>query len=181
MRLHGTRLPHGYTIFLRLPSTNDTGKQPRKPARKRRRKVPDSEPRQMDRNELNGSDKGETTSAIEDIEAGVASDDDEDEMIRQNNAYPGASNTIGSIHQRHWFLGLDRSNSGFRKARSGPDEDRWVRTTRQDGTLGGFEPFIVRGRDHETSVVTGRRSEDILGDEGITNFMGRKMWRPIIE
>jgi hypothetical protein len=40
LRLHGTRLPKGYTISLRLPSANDRKVQPRKPHRKRRRLDP---------------------------------------------------------------------------------------------------------------------------------------------
>src|SRR6202000_2900753 len=38
----------------------------------------------------------------------------EDVMMRRNNAYPGASNTINSVHQRKWFLSLDRAMCGFR-------------------------------------------------------------------
>lgn len=106
------------------------------------------------------------------LDAANASEDEEDTAMRMNNAYTGASNTIGSVHQRHWFISLDRPKSGFRKARSGPDSGRWV---------GDWEPFYVRGRDHEHSIVTGRNADDIMADEGVKSFVGRKMWRPIME
>jgi hypothetical protein len=102
---------------------------------------------------------------------------DEDATMRANNAYPGASNTIGSVHQRHWFITLDRPRSGFRKARTtgGGDPD-------DAGTWRGeWEAFYVRGREHEHSIVTGRRADDIMADEGVKGFRARKMWRPITE
>lgn len=108
-----------------------------------------------------------------DMDAAIASNDDaEDAEIRANNAYTGAANTIGSIHQRHWFLTLDRQRSGFCKARAGPDAGRWV---------DAWEAFYVQGRDHERSIVTGRLADDVMEDEGVKNFIGRKMWRPIME
>ncbi len=110
-------------------------------------------------------------SAIEEA-AAVASDDDEDAAIRANNAYSGAHNSIGSIHQRNWFLTLDRRNSGFRKARGGPDEGRWV---------GNWSAFFVRGRDHERSIVTGRSADQVMEDANVARFIGRKMWRAILE
>lgn len=119
-------------------------------------------------------------------DAAAASDNEEDETIRANNAYPGAHNTIGSIHQRYWFLTLDRQSSGFAKARTGPHRGRWVPSkllSDKDGALhdNGFEPFFVRGREHERSIVTGRLAVDVMEDEGIKNYGGRKMWRPILE
>ncbi|OAG42645.1 hypothetical protein AYO21_03230 [Fonsecaea monophora] len=41
-------------------------------------------------------------------------EDEEEAWIRRNNAYPGATNSINSIHQRRWFLSLDRAACGFR-------------------------------------------------------------------
>lgn len=154
VRLHGRRLPTGYTISLRLPRNNYQG-QVRDPARKRqkirRRSVPtpraestDSETENMVEEQLNE-------------DAANASDSDEDASIRMNNAYTGATNTIGSVHQRHWFLSLDKKNSAL------------------------SEPFFVMGRDVERSIVTGRTADDVLNDEGVTRFIGRKMWRPITE
>lgn len=116
-------------------------------------------------------------------DAAAASDGEgEDETIRLTNAYPGATNTIGSIHQRHWFLTLDRLSSGFVKASSGPDKGRWVRNADADeGAARGFGTFYVRGREHERSLITGRLAQDVMDDEGVVMFMGRKMWRPITE
>lgn len=119
--------------------------------------------------------------------AAKASDDDDrndavqQEEIRRRNAYPGATNSVGSIHQRQWFLSLDREESGFSRARTGADKGRWVRVTNSDGVASGFEPFFVMGRDVEKSVVTGRSAMDVMDDAGVKNYMGRKMWRPILE
>ncbi len=89
--------------------------------------------------------------------------------IHLQNAYPGALNTISSIHQRKWFLSLDRQACGFR-----PTSDfafgrrvweRPIKGQRAKGKnderkdeLGGFQPFHVLGRDIETSILTGRRA-----------------------
>lgn len=170
-----------------LSSTNDRDRQPKKPKRKRRRIDPtktankseimtssESESAEMQqvKQSLDPAVKHEQKEE-QDAAAGVASDaEDEDASIRANNAYPGANNTIGSIHQRSWFLTLDKKNSGFERIRSGPDAGR--RTA-------GWQPFFVRGRDHERSVVTGRSADEVMEDEGVDKFVGRKMWRPIME
>ena len=180
LRLHGERLPRRYAMSLRLPLQNDRSAQPRKPKHKRRRMDPaktmkhptsvanDSDPEeQSPRTEANGIDDVQ-----EDDDAGLASEDDEDASIRANNAYPGSDNTIGSIHQRNWFLTFDRRRSGFHKAQNGPDQGRWV---------GSWDQFFVRGRDHERSVVTGRNADEVMEDECVEKFVGRKMWRPILE
>ncbi|KAG4217152.1 hypothetical protein PC116_g34367, partial [Phytophthora cactorum] len=36
----------------------------------------------------------------------------EDEQVRRRNAYAGAENSIGSVHQRRWYLSLDREACG---------------------------------------------------------------------
>ncbi|GAB7338476.1 hypothetical protein MBLNU457_4757t1 [Dothideomycetes sp. NU457] len=190
LRLHGTRLPKNYTISMRLSSANDRGSQPAKPKRKRRKKTPSSQrPRsgsdseQEHSAELNGRNNTEPPQN-EDLQAANASEaeyEGEYEQIRSTNAYPGATNTIRSIHQRHWFLTLDRPSSGFVKATSGPDKGRWIRKACDDGTLGGFETFFVKGRDEERSVVTGRLADDVMADAGVKGYAGRKMWRPITE
>lgn len=184
LRLHGTKLPQGYTIGLRLPSANDRKTQPKKPCRKRRRVDPAKAPARTSAVSTTDSEDDNETStpgqndAIASMEGNDEADDaaiaseDEDTAIRSNNAYTGASNTIGSIHQRHWFLSLDRKNSGFHKARSGPDKGRWI---------GRWDPFFVLGRDVERSVVSGRSADEVMADEGVDKFMGRKMWRPITE
>ncbi|KAK5170976.1 uncharacterized protein LTR77_004120 [Saxophila tyrrhenica] len=179
LRLHGSRLPHNYTIALRLPSANDRSGQPKKPIRKRRRVDP-SKPTKPKPSDSTGSEASDselalsvTTPFTEDAAAALASEEesneDEDSTIRANNAYSGAINTIGSVHQRNWFLTLDRRNSGFRKDRK---SNRWV---------GDWEAFFVRGREYERSVVTGRTADEVMEDEGVEKFVGRKMWRPIME
>jgi hypothetical protein len=184
LRLHGTRLPSGYTIAMRLPSRKGASKQPRKPRIKRRRMDPSKaselnrQRSALDDTDIEPDSPDEPSDGAEpvysaDVDAAVASESEDDNgQIRANNAYPGAANTIQSVHQRHWFLSLDRRYSGFRKARSGPDEGRWV---------GGFKSFYVRGRDYERSVVTGRLADEVMADEGVEKFVGRKMWRPILE
>jgi len=183
LRLRGTRLPRNYTISLRLPSGNDRSGQPEKPKRKRRKvhvnpskvtrntgastnseaDTPENEP---------GLSTNHTDAQAEDAAAVASEAEDEDAAIRSNNAYTGATNTIGSIHQRHWYLSLDRKNSGFRKARSGIEEGRWI---------GGHDGFLVLGRDVERSVVSGRLADEAMSDEGVNRFQGRKMWRAITE
>jgi hypothetical protein len=180
LRLHGTRLPRGYTISLRLPSGNNRSGQPEKPKRKRRRVDPSKVVRQVpamtdSEGDTPESALGASTSHIDAQaeDAAVASEaEEEDAAIRFNNAYAGATNTIGSVHQRHWYLSLDRKNSGFRKARSGSDEGRWV---------GEREGFVVLGRDVERSVVSGRLADEVMSDEGVERFQGRKLWRAVIE
>ncbi|KAI7534803.1 hypothetical protein KC331_g12364 [Hortaea werneckii] len=185
LRLHGTRLPSGYTVALRLPSTNRLKGPSIKPRAKRRRVDP-AKAAQLAKQKFNaatndtesdelGDSSNETVSVFgADEDAAIASEDDsEDAAIRANNAYSGSENTIGSVHQRHWFLTLDRKYSGFHKERSGSNAGRWV---------GGWEdPFFVRGRDVERSVVTGRNADEVMDDEGVEQFVGRKMWRPILE
>jgi hypothetical protein len=190
LRLHGTRLPNGYTISLRLSSANYRKVQPRKPHRKRRRldpaKVVRSGPPSTDSENENETSKtntpgsghvlsvaNNTDTEVEAQNAALASEaEDEDAAIRSNNAYTGANNTIGSVHQRHWFLSLDKKNSGYHKVQSGPDEGRWT---------GESEPFVVLGRDVERSVVSGRTADEVMTDQGVERFVGRKMWRPITE
>lgn len=106
----------------------------------------------------------------------------ESETIRRKNAYPGATNDISSIHQRRWYLTLDRANSGF-----APQSDKvtgrklWVRQWRDDGERSGFEKFYVLGRDSETSVLTGRLATEVLKDEGVEGFRPRRSWRAVTE
>ena len=45
----------------------------------------------------------------------------------------------------------------------------------------GFEAFFVRGRDVERSVVTGRTADEVMVDEGVEGFVGRKGWRAVLE
>lgn len=200
LRLHGTRLPLDYTISLRLTTENNATTQPKKPVRRRKRQPikpspestssasrspslsPDSENgvAQTPRNSLSSTSKKKTVDPNFAIHS-----DDENEQVRINNAYPGATNSISSIHQRRWFLSLDRANSGFER-RFDPKAKRhfWHRRASEEidgsGRLSGFEPFYVRGPEVERSVVTGRLGSDVLRDEGVDKFVGRRGWRPVL-
>ncbi|KAF4549680.1 Hypothetical protein D9617_20g027360 [Elsinoe fawcettii] len=196
LRLHSTRLPKNYTLALRLPRQNYRGRQPRAPKRRRRKKSP--APKPVDPETTASDSEIDSSASIStalssvaaeetDLKAAAAASDDEDrgekerEDIRRTNAYPGAANDIGSVHQRQWFLSLDREQSGFVKARTGPEKGRWVRREIPDGELDGFEKFVVRGRDEERSIVTGRLAMEVMDDAGIRGYKGRKMWRAITE
>ncbi|KAF2021791.1 hypothetical protein BU24DRAFT_430333 [Aaosphaeria arxii CBS 175.79] len=168
LRLHGRRLPSNYTVTLRLPTANHVRTQmtsspafrPRRTKRKRTRQstyTTDSEPE-------NAGHEGKE----ECKEAGMDTDDEGEIRTRINNAYPGSTNSIGSIHQRQWFLSLDRASSGFVKNSDGI----WM----QDEERGGFEPFLVQGRGVERSVITGRLAAEVESDEGVEGFVGRAGW-----
>jgi hypothetical protein len=110
--------------------------------------------------------------------------------IRRSNAYPGASNSINSIHQRKWFLSLDRAACGFRPTHEFAFGRRvWERprltstdaTRKGKGDVGGFEPFYVRGREVETSVLTGRLGADVASDEGLIGYKPRGGWKGITD
>ena len=175
LRLHGTRLPKDYTITLRLPSNSDNPFH--KPAVRRRRKrtiarnrrpshTSDSDSTPIASNAVND----DQNTKVDDLDT----DSEEDALTRAQNAYTGSTNSIGSVHQRRWFVLLDRSSSGFEQ-----NGDKWVRRLSPDGELGGFDPFVVRGRDHERSVVTGRLAREVESDEGCVGYIGRGGWKSI--
>jgi len=175
LRLHGTRLPKDYTITLRLLSNNDN--LPHRPAirRRRNRHVARNKPRS------HTSDSDSAPIASKDVNDDhdnqvddLDTDLEEDSLIRAQNAYPGSTNSIGSIHQRRWFVLLDRPNSGFEQ-----NGAKWARRLLPDGGLGGFDSFVVRGRDHERSVVTGRLAREVESDEGCVGYIGRGGWKSI--
>jgi len=113
--------------------------------------------------------------------------EEEDERTRRTNAYPGAENSVGSIYQRRWFLSMDRVRSGY-SAVTDPEGSRtWRRVCADDnnGREGGGPiedgGFVVLGRDVERSIVTGRTAEEVMRDEGVEGFVGRKGWRAVVE
>lgn len=178
LRLRGHILPDQYTITLRLPSTNSGPyNQPKAPPRKRRRKaistVIPSSPSTTD-----SEDAITVTGDQEDNSAVADASDDEAEMdnIRSTNAYPGAKNSIGSVHQRHWFVSLDKTNSGLVKGKSGVVEGMWVAAPGKS-----FKPFFIQGAEVEKSIITGRTSEEVMIDEGVEGFVARKRWRPVMD
>ncbi len=206
IRLHGTRLPKGYTLRLRLTKEEDRAEQPRAPAFKRRKtkswdlkKKPEldetssssdaeSNTENTRKSERHGSrdldltvvpsqvPHSSTSNTTTDSALEKELQEQEDEEIRRTNAYPGATNSIGSIHQRKWMLSMDREASGFVRTGKGP----WQRSRGPDGEKLGFEPFFVLGRDVETSIVTGRTAREVLRDEGVVGFKGRMGWRGVV-
>ena len=169
LRLHGTRLPKNYTIILRLPS-NESIKRPTARRRKSRQK---SKPgSNAHSNNTDSESEPEAQVEEQNQDEDLDTDSEEDAQTRASNAYPGSTNDIGSIHQRHWFLQLDRQNSGFFLDKVGDGKGQWVRGPHD----GGFEPFLVRGRDFERSVVTGRLAKEVESDEGVEGFVGRGGW-----
>ena len=108
--------------------------------------------------------------------------EEETERTRLSNAYPGAENSIGSIYQRRWFLSLDRVGSGFEPVTDFEGVKTWRRVVVDDNegerNEGGF---VVLGREVERSVVTGRMAEEVLSDEGVEGFVGRRGWRGVVE
>ena len=166
LRLHGTRLPKDYTITLRLPSNNDIPKLSKRRRSKRSKHRPVNYSTDSD---------SETTSLPRhrpqnDEHDNLDTDSEEDTSTRLNNAYPGSTNSIGSIHQRRWFMMLDRHSSGFVRDQNG----KWER----DGDR-GFDPFFVRGKEVERSIVTGRLAADVEADEGMEGYRGRSGWTGI--
>ncbi|KAF5978085.1 abc1 containing protein [Fusarium coicis] len=180
IRLHGSRLPDPYVLSIRLTRSEDVaGKVETQPET---------------------SDEDSEGDASEDVppntDAGTNADDHsamerelrelEDEEARRTNAYTGASNTIGSVHQRRWYLSLDRPACGFVeeiiKNRSVWKVRDGTETKNKQNDNGRLSyPFYVRGPDHERSVLTGRLGADVLRDEGVDKFIQRKGWKPVLK
>ncbi|KAL8725120.1 MAG: hypothetical protein Q9166_007562 [cf. Caloplaca sp. 2 TL-2023] len=189
IRLHGTRLPPDYTLSIRLLTSNNRHEQPKKPVRKRRKIHPNIQTHQRPTTPQ-APDPGveplkeeDAVSAQNDAEATAyerAQEQQEDEQVRLTNAYPGATNSINSIHQRKWYLSMDRYVSGFKPYGREDGTREWIRRT-ENRRLLGFEPFFVRGRDYERSVVTGRTADEVMLDEGVEVFAGRKGWKAVLE
>ncbi|RYP38997.1 hypothetical protein DL766_000637 [Monosporascus sp. MC13-8B] len=230
IQLRGARLPHTYVLSLRLTMDEDVAGRARNlraPTTKRRRRTRASTRaarRQQpttsssDSERAAGSRRGHDDGDAEIVTvppAEVAGDRSgavpamereirelEDEHVRRTNAYAGAANTIGSVHQRRWYLSLDREACGFAKRRrgggravwepssppaaprgsgsSGPGDDHDGGRGEEDGGDRLRIPFYVRGVEVERSAVTGRLAADVLRDEGVVGYVGRKGWRPVL-
>ena len=177
-------------MSIRLLTSENRHEQPAKPSRKRRRKTsairrlnqetpPTSDLDDDEVPEYHNDSMDDTVSALEREIAEL-----EDEEVRLSNAYLGATNNIGSIHQRRWYLSMDRYASGFCPLPVGNRSlgGKRVWTRRREGErLLGFEPFFVMGREVERSVVTGRTADEVMADEEVHGFKGRKGWRPVTE
>ncbi|RVX68482.1 hypothetical protein B0A52_07905 [Exophiala mesophila] len=229
LRLHGTKLPPGYTLSLRLTRENNREQQPKPPSFRRRRRrtkvgsssttkaeaqaeTSDSSAPSSDQEESwDRKSSNDDTSALPRLKRSVSSlhraaspplskraksstaemakEQDapspalsSDEQTRLENAYPGATNTFKSIHQRKWYLSMDRLASGFCPVRSKQTGTvSWERGRQEDGSMTGFERFHVLGRDHETSVLTGRMAADVAKDEGLIGYKPRGGWRGVTE
>lgn len=211
LRLNGSRLPRGYAVSLRLTKDEDAAGRAKaaKPAGTRKRRGRKAPPKKASETSSDSDDSGPgpdrrpgredgeeeyndgSTAASKGVE-GISEMERElreleDAEVRSTNAYPGAVNSIGSIHQRKWFLSLDREECGFVRTK----KDGRIWWERQDVSeeeeLGHDQgqsrlqwPFYVRGPDHERSIVTGRLGAEILRDEGVVGYVGRKGWRAIL-
>ena len=191
IRLHGTRLPPGYTISIRLLTSENRYEQPPKPSRKRRRRRSMGKRLAQQTPSVSDLDDDEQVldthpdsmdGSMSALEREIA--EQEDEEVRLTNAYSGATNNIGSIHQRRWYLSMDRYASGFCplrvENRSQGGRRTWTRRREGDRLL-GFAPFFVMGKEVERSVVTGRTADEVMAEEGVRGFVGRKGWRPVTE
>lgn len=196
IRLHGSRLPDPYVANLRLTRSEDvagrvrSGRAPRK--RRRRHAQTETQPEtsgddsESDESEdvPSNTDTGTNADNLSAMEREIR--ELEDEEVRRTNAYPGASNTIGSVHQRRWYLSLDRPACGFveqrTKSRSVWELEDGTETKNKQSDNGRLSyPFHVRGPDHERSVLTGRLGADILQDEGVDKFIQRQGWKPVLK
>ncbi|KAM6476267.1 DNA polymerase ligase-domain-containing protein [Trichoderma sp. SZMC 28011] len=205
LRLHGAKLPDPYVINLRLTKSEDAagrsrGLKSRAAGTTRRRRGRTTRVQPQERETSSSSSSSFSGEADDDDGHGLdnkepqteATDDpslreQQDAQVRLTNAYPGASNTIGSIHQRRWYLSLDRRACGFTEKRRRGRSSIWEPppaeppSTSEHGTSRLSFPFYVRGPQFEQSVVTGRRGEDVLRDEGVTTFIPRKGWMPVMK
>jgi len=77
--------------------------------------------------------------------------------------------------------------SGFSPVTEADGSKTWRRTCmdddhgreRQAGRDDGG--FLVLGRDVERSIVTGRTADEVMRDEGVEGYVGRKGWKAVVE
>ncbi|KAK4084574.1 uncharacterized protein Triagg1_1054 [Trichoderma aggressivum f. europaeum] len=211
LRLHGAKLPDPYVINLRLTKSEDAAGRYRGlktraagTARRRRGRTTRVQPQERETSSSSSSSSSSFSSfsgeagdddghVLDNEEPRIEANDDpslsqqQDAQVRLTNAYPGASNTIGSIHQRRWYLSLDRRACGFTEKRRRGRSSMWEPpsiespSASEPGSSRLSFPFYVRGPPFEQSVVTGRRGEDVLRDQGVTTFIPRKGWMPVMK
>ncbi|KAG6367989.1 hypothetical protein INS49_002189 [Diaporthe citri] len=211
LRLNGSRLPRGYAVNLRLTKDEDAAGRAKaaRPAGARKRRGRKAPPKKApetssDGEDDSGSDRrpgrgdgeedyndGSGATSKKDVQGILEMEKElrelEDAEVRRTNAYSGAVNSIGSVHQRKWFLSLDREECGFFRTKK-DGRVWWERqkvaaedTQGSDHGQGRLQwPFYVRGPGHERSIVTGRLGAEVLRDEGVVGYVGRKGWRPIL-
>ncbi|KAI4211294.1 MAG: hypothetical protein L6R36_009507, partial [Xanthoria steineri] len=111
LRLHGTRLPPNYTLSLRLLPSHNRHSQSSPPARrKRRRDDPGLRDHHHHERENTPSSSDEQGVELDEYSNDTTNppraqperpcEDNSEAQIRLSNAYPGATNSIHSIHQR---------------------------------------------------------------------------------
>lgn len=184
IRLYGFRLPDPYVLNLRLTKPEDAAGRARKP-KTRRRCVQETLLETGDDDEGSGREdvpaSNEKTLGYQGLSAMEREIRElEDDQVRRTNAYPGAPNAVGSIHQPRRYLSLGRSACGFIKTQStsrstrqpAPDVHHAGGRKARDQSSGQLSyPFYICGVDHERSNVTGRRGVDPLNDEGVRDFV----------
>lgn len=203
IRLHGSKLPDPYVIQIRLTRKEDAAgrakaSRTKKSARRRRGGVKTAKAQLKETSPSSSNEHHDfdaevappTNSQLQDQDVAIVSALEkelrelEDDEVRGTNAYTGASNSIGSVHQRQWYLSIDRYASGMVPTRQDNGRTVWhfkSSNTVESGSGTQFSyPFYVRGRDHERSVVTGRLGAEILCDEGVVNFVPRMGWKPVV-
>jgi hypothetical protein len=179
IRLHGARLPRGYTLDMFVASGSQHLREPRQAAeKKKKRRVSKVVETSSEGEEESGAALPVADVVDEEWVLAWEGKEVEKREVRRVNAYPGAENTVGSLYQRKWFLCFDREGSGFCRARR---DGIWERRHGEGGALEGFEPFYVSGVEEERSVVTGRRADDVMRDAGVVGFVRRKGWRAVLE
>ncbi|ETS00627.1 hypothetical protein M419DRAFT_54335, partial [Trichoderma reesei RUT C-30] len=213
LRLHGAKLPDPYVINLRLTKSEDAAGRSRGlraravGTRRRRGRTARVRPREPETSRSGSSSSSSSSSDDDDNDDnddGQKHDDNhdpieggnQDAQVRLTNAYRGASNTIGSVYQRKWYLSLDRRASGFTEKRRRGGRSLWEPPPSPHppppppspsppppapASSRLSYPFYVRGPQFERSVVTGRLAEDVLRDEGVTGFVPRKGWMPVLK
>lgn len=75
------------------------------------------------------------------------------------------------------FVPVATAEGGRRWVRGGGGDDRGIGNVQSESDGG----FLVRGRDFERSVLTGRNADEVMSDEGVRGFMGRRGWRAVVD
>ncbi|TDZ68173.1 hypothetical protein CTRI78_v002320 [Colletotrichum trifolii] len=196
VRLHGRKLPRNYVVYLRLTKGEDAegrrkGRRAMERGVRRRGRAKKVEATEETSNEEDSDgevddavvDTGENDDEKELTEVEKEVREVEDEHVRRTNAYKGALNSVGSVYQRRWYLSLDREASGFTRRVVNGKRTWALQKEGDESEVDGARlkfPFYVRGPEVERSVVTGRLGREVLKDEGVDGYVGRKGWKPVL-
>ncbi|KAL8876217.1 MAG: hypothetical protein Q9192_008902 [Flavoplaca navasiana] len=185
IRLHGTRLPPNYTLSMRLLTSNNRHEQPKKPVRKRRRR--DDDPKSPHHDE-----RATTPKTSSDEEDPVQDDRSANSIVAENTNMTNPKIIVESKNKK--------TNMSASQTPTPEPRIPSIRYINADGTfpwivmhpvscrwptamerVDGREGEMKMGRDHERSVVTGRTADEVMEDEGVEGFTGRKGWRAVLE